>query len=219
MVVTNKQNFPNGKFFCYSLYMNPIFGIDEAGRGPIAGPVTVGVFKTNLDKKELSKAIKKTRLKLRDSKKLTHSEREVWFEQIKKWKREGKCDFSVSLVSEKIIDKKGIVFAIKKALSSSLYKLKAESNQLILLDGGLKAPLEFKNQKTIIKGDEKEPAISLASICAKVIRDRHMCNVSKKYPKYNFYLHKGYGTRMHYDAIKRYGITDIHRKTFLKRVL
>lgn len=199
--------------------MNSIFGIDEAGRGPIAGPVSVGVFRSDLSIVDLKKSIKKTGLKLRDSKKLTHKEREIWFLQIQKWKDEGKCDFNITLISAKIIDKKGIVFAINKSLHSSLYNLKPKTSHLILLDGGLKAPKEFKKQKTIIKGDEKEPVISLASICAKVTRDRYMDKISKKYPKYNFYIHKGYGTKSHYEAIYKYGVTDIHRKTFLKKVL
>ena len=199
--------------------MNSTFGIDEAGRGPIAGPVAVGVFRSDLSIIDLKKSIKKTGLKLRDSKKLTHKERENWFEIIKKWKKEGKCDYSVTLVSAKEIDRIGIVPSINKALSNSLYKLQTTNYKLVLLDGGLKAPKDFKNQKTIIKGDEKEPVISLASICAKVTRDRHMDKFSKKYPKYNFYMHKGYGTRSHYEVIYKYGITDIHRRTFLKKVL
>lgn len=199
--------------------MNSTFGIDEAGRGPIAGPVAVGVFRSDLSIVDLKKSIKKTGLKLRDSKKLTHREREKWFEIIKKWKKEGKCGYSVTLVSAKEIDRIGIVPSIKKALSKSLHKIQDIDYKTILLDGGLKAPKEFKNQKTIIKGDEKESVIALASICAKVTRDRHMDKVSKKYPKYNFYMHKGYGTRSHYEAIYKYGVTDIHRRTFLKKVL
>lgn len=199
--------------------MQPIFGIDEAGRGPIAGPVAVGVFRLDIENKDFKILIKKTKLKLRDSKKLNHKQREEWFEVIKKWKKEGRCDYSVTLVSAKDIDLKGIVPSINKALSKSLHKLQNKDCKLILLDGGLKAPKEFTRQKTIIKGDEKESVISLASICAKVTRDRYMCKISKKYPKYNFYLHKGYGTREHYGAIRRHGISPLHRKTFLKKVL
>ncbi len=199
--------------------MNSIFGIDEAGRGPIAGPVAVGVFRIDIPQSDFKKIINKAKLKLKDSKKLNHKQREEWFEVIKKWKKEGKCDYSATLVSAKDIDSLGIVPSINKALSKSLYKLQNKDYKLILLDGGLKAPKEFSRQKTIIKGDEKEPVISLASICAKVTRDRYMCKISKKYPKYNFYLHKGYGTREHYGAIRRHGISPIHRKTFLKKVL
>ncbi|QQR76729.1 ribonuclease HII [Candidatus Nomurabacteria bacterium] len=199
--------------------MQSIFGIDEVGRGPIAGPVAVGVFRLDIENKNFKILVKKTNLKLRDSKKLSHAEREKWFEVIKKWKKEGKCDYKVTLVSAAKIDSIGIVPAIKRALSNSIYKLKTSDYKIVLLDGGLKAPKEFARQKTIIKGDEKEPAIALASICAKVTRDRYMDRVSKIYPKYNFYMHKGYGTKAHYEAIYRYGITDIHRKTFLKKVL
>jgi ribonuclease HII len=86
----------------------------------------------------------------------------------------------------------------------------------VLLDGGLKAPVEFKNQKTIIKGDEKEMVIALASICAKVLRDRKMNLLAKKYSNYGFEKHKGYGTKGHYEAIKKYGMLSVHRKSFLK---
>lgn len=194
----------------------PIFGIDEAGRGPIAGPVAVGVFKSKLNNKDVRKLIKKTKVKLQDSKKLTYNQREAWLEQIKKWKKEEKCDFAVTLVSEKIIDKYGIIFAINKALKISLYKLKPKVPSVILLDGGLKAPKEFYNQKTIIKGDEKEIPIMLASIVAKVTRDAYMEKQAELYPEYDFERHKGYGTPKHYLALKRYGLTPLHRKSFLR---
>ena len=85
----------------------------------------------------------------------------------------------------------------------------------IFLDGGLKAPVEYVNQKTIIKGDELFPVISLASIVAKVTRDNLMTKHSKEYPEYGFEKHSGYGTKTHYDAIKKYGLTPIHRKSFI----
>ena len=86
----------------------------------------------------------------------------------------------------------------------------------ILLDGGLRAPKEYKNQKTIIKGDEKELAIALASIVAKVTRDVLMVKLAKKYPGYRLEKHKGYGTKKHYQALKNKGISAIHRKSFLR---
>ena len=85
----------------------------------------------------------------------------------------------------------------------------------VLLDGGLKAPINYLNQKTIIKGDEKEMVIALASICAKVLRDRKMNTLANKHPKYGFDGHKGYGTRKHYLAINKYGMLATHRRSFL----
>ena len=90
---------------------------------------------------------------------------------------------------------------------------------MILLDGGLRAPAEYTNQKTIIKGDVKEQVIALASICAKVMRDRKMIVWSKKYTKYGFDKNKGYGTSQHYEAIRKYGLIDLHRRSFLQKSL
>ncbi|MBI5400711.1 MAG: hypothetical protein HZB12_01160 [Candidatus Yonathbacteria bacterium] len=90
---------------------------------------------------------------------------------------------------------------------------------MVLLDGGLRAPAHYSNQKTIIKGDEKELSIALASIVAKVARDKKMIALAKKFPAYGFEKHKGYGTRAHYEAIKKHGATKHHRKSFLKNVV
>ena len=190
-------------------------GIDEVGRGPIAGPVAVGSF-VILDKKAL-----RLFTKVKESKQLKEKDREELFKKIEKIRDEGQVDFSVVFQSEKIIDKKGLSFAIKNALRISLDKM-VERNNLkkenikVLLDGGLKAPKEYINQKTIIKGDEKEKIIALASICAKVLRDRKMKKFANKYPGYRFEVNKGYGTKGHYEAIDKYGLTDLHRRTFLK---
>ncbi|MDQ5930744.1 MAG: ribonuclease [Bacteroidota bacterium] len=199
-----------------------LVGIDEVGRGPIAGPVSVGVFVC--DKIVLNKLIKNGPTILKDSKKLTKDKREQWFKYIGGCVKLGICNFSVSSVSAKEIDKIGIVKSIQKAMDTSLSKLssscklKAVSCQ-ILLDGSLKAPSQYKNQRTIIKGDEKEPVIAIASIMAKVTRDRYMAIMAKKHPAYGFMGHVGYGTKEHYKAIKQHGITDIHRKTYLKNIL
>ncbi len=191
-----------------------LIGIDEVGRGPIAGPVAVGAFVY------LKPEAKKYFHGVKESKQLTEEKREIWFGKIKKAKQDGLIDFAVSFQNEKIIDKKGISFAIKKALATSVsvFKIKPEE-VMILLDGGLRAPAEYTNQKTIIKGDVKEQVIALASICAKVMRDRKMIVWSKKYTKYGFDKNKGYGTSQHYEAIRKYGLIDLHRRSFLQKSL
>lgn len=191
-----------------------LIGIDEVGRGPIAGPVAVGAFVYLKPKaKRLFRGVK-------ESKQLTEEKREEWFEKIEKAKKNGLIDFAVTFQSEKVIDERGISFAIKKALAMSLAKLKLDSDDVqVLLDGGLKAPPEYENQKTIIKGDVKEQVIALASICAKVTRDRKMRALAKKYPEYGFDVNKGYGTRRHYEAIKKNGLTNLHRRSFLQKTL
>ena len=193
------------------IQMRYIVGIDEAGRGPLAGPVAVGVVKVNKLKKfnKLVKGIK-------DSKKLSEAKREEWFEKLHEVEPRVKTKFAVYLISEKIIDKHGIAYAIRLGIKKCLIKLKVSDNSKIFLDGGIKAPENFLHQTTIIKGDEKIPVISLASICAKVTRDRFMIKLSKKYPQYNFHIHKGYGTLMHRKLIKKHGPSPAHRKSFLK---
>lgn len=194
-------------------------GIDEVGRGPIAGPVGVGAF--------LIKAVDQSKIRrifkgVKESKQLTASKREFWKAKIDEMTELGLCKYKVTMVSASIIDQKGISFAINKALQSSL---KFVTDTLppgevkVLLDGGLKAPAEFINQKTIIKGDEKEILIALASIAAKVVRDRYMTKISKKYPGYSLDVHKGYGTRAHMIAIKKLGITTEHRSTYMKSII
>lgn len=188
-------------------------GIDEVGRGPIAGPVAVGAFVfLKPEAKKFFKGVK-------ESKQLTEEKREQWFVRILEGQKKDLIDFSVAFQSEKVIDSKGISFAIRKALASSLSNLKINPEQaIVLLDGGLKAPEIYKNQKTIIKGDVKEQVIALASICAKVLRDRRMRKWAKKYKEYEFDVHKGYGTKGHYEAIKKHGLTALHRRSFCKRV-
>ena len=187
-----------------------LIGIDEVGRGPIAGPVAVGAFVyLKPEAKKLFRGVK-------ESKQLTEEKREIWFGKIEKTKIDGLINFAVTFKTEKVIDKKGISFAIKKALATSLAKLKINPKEAqVLLDGGLKAPFEYKNQKTIIRGDIKEQVIALASICAKVTRDRKMQALAKKYPEYGLDVNKGYGTKAHYEAIKKSGLTNIHRRSFI----
>jgi len=205
-----------------------IIGIDEAGRGPLAGPVAVGVFAVRFDEaRDIFKMFKAAR----DSKKMTPAGREEVFLAIKQAKKTSLVHFAVSFSSAKMIDEKGIVPAIRSALDRSLKKierrvdLRTEGRPLqaldvckVLLDGSLVAPARYKNQKTIIGGDDTEKVISLASICAKVLRDHKMARIAKKYPHYGFEIHKGYGTRAHYTAIKRLGPSPEHRKSFLAKI-
>lgn len=191
-----------------------VVGIDEVGRGPLAGPVAVCAFKMPI------KFDSKSFGKIKDSKKLSAKEREEIFKKLKSLKTEGAVDYFISYESAKRIDTIGISKAIKNCLEKSLNKLKLDSKEcLILLDGGLKAPVLYKNQNTIIKGDEKERSIAFASIAAKVSRDAFMRTLSKKYPKYFFDLHKGYGTKKHCEAINNNGLSPEHRKSFCKNFL
>lgn len=200
-----------------------VIGIDEVGRGPLAGPVTVCALALPINQRLTTND---ARLILRDSKKLSPKQREKWLEWIKRQK----IAYSISSVSPKIIDKINISQAanlaatrcVKKLLSDN--KLQTTNKKIkIFLDGGLHINTKtLKNlsagwrTETVIKGDEKIPAISLASIIAKVHRDKLMEKNNKNYPGYGFEKHKGYGTKLHYKMIKKYGISDIHRKTFLK---
>ncbi len=195
-------------------YMKVIIGVDEAGRGPLAGPVSVGVVAAK--NKKFSKELKG----IRDSKKFSESQREEWFKKIKKLKREGIVDYAVSLCGAKVINERGIVGAIKLALARSLKKLECPPNKCeILLDGSLYAPAVYKKQKTIIGGDDEIPLISAASIMAKVTRDRKMGRLAKKFPGYGFEIHKGYGTAKHIKAIKKLGATEEHRKLFIRNFI
>lgn len=199
-----------------------IIGIDEVGRGPLAGPVAVAAFQLPITNYQLliENAKKEIKAPLRDSKKLSKKQREVWFEYLKVAKTEGLCDYAVSFVSPENIDKFGIAKCIQKALNSSIVNLMKTSllepsYYKLMLDGGLKAPVEYVNQETIIRGDELHPVISMASIVAKVTRDTVMAKYAKEYPEYGFEKHSGYGTKTHYEAIKKYGQVSIHRKTFI----
>ncbi len=197
-----------------------LVGIDEAGRGPLAGPVSVGVFVVS------SSAILRKFRGVKDSKQLSEKQREEWLKKIKEARGvKGKVQevaYAVSFSGAKIIDKHGITYAVRSAINRALKRLERDGfigeDSYIKLDGLLHAPSRFRNQKTIINGDATEPIIALASICAKVYRDRRMKRFAKKYPRYGFEIHKGYGTAAHYKAIKKYGMTPIHRRSYLKNL-
>lgn len=191
-----------------------IIGIDEVGRGPIAGPITIcaACFKSPGNTNFL-KGIK-------DSKHLSAKIRYDWYKKFIQAKNKKLIDFAISSVGSKTIDQKGINFATKLAIRRVLNRLNKDPKQVkILLDGLLYAPPKYLNQKTIIKGDQKEKVISCASVIAKVYRDRKMDGLSKKYPEYGFEVHKGYGTSLHRKAIKKYGLSKIHRKSFCRNLV
>lgn len=192
--------------------MRHTVGIDEAGRGPLAGPVSVGLVR-------IPEGFNKQFFKgIRDSKQLTAEERELWYSLALEAKKRGELDFAVSLVSERVIDAHGIAYALRLGIKRCLAKLEVSAEDQIFLDGALKAPAAFTRQLTVVKGDEKIPVISLASVVAKVARDRKMVRLAKKFPKFGFEVNKGYGTRVHLSALAKFGLTAIHRRSFLKNL-
>lgn len=191
-----------------------IVGVDEAGRGPLAGPVAVGIACVPYDFNW------RVLPHVGDSKKVSPRNREVVFKQALTLKKQGKLDFAVILINASVIDKKGITYAVKNGISRAFMKLKLNPKKVeVRLDGLLKAPEEYVNQQTIIKGDLKEKVIGLASIMAKVTRDRMMVRLARTYPEYSFEAHKGYGTKVHRSLIKTHGLSLIHRRSYTKRVL
>lgn len=194
--------------------MKWLVGVDEAGRGPLAGPVAVGVAVVPMDFDwDLI-------LGVGDSKKVTPKNREVVFQRAHELKTESVIDFKVSLISVSIIDTKGITYAVRLGIQKCLDSLNLDPETCdVRLDGLLKAPEEFLTQATIIKGDSKEKSIGLASIMAKVTRDRYMERLSLKHPEYGFANHKGYGTKTHCEMILKHGMTPFHRHTFCANLL
>lgn len=184
----------------YSKKIKVIVGVDEAGRGPLAGPVVAA--SCILPRAYINKEIN-------DSKQLTEKKREELFEIIKK----DAIAYGVGIVSAEEIDKLNIYEATKKAMKEAINNLKVKFD-LILTDA---MPLKgFEVEVVpIIKGDAKALPIAAASIIAKVTRDHMMDDLAKKYPEYGFDKHKGYGTKMHMDALKKYGpIEGIHRYSY-----
>lgn len=193
--------------------MKWVIGIDEVGRGPVAGPVAVCACAISL-----SQYKKRRWTGLTDSKKLTARVREEWYKKARLFKHCGGINYSVVYRSNSVIDKKGITTAIRECIASALKNLDLPPQDcIVLLDGSLKAPLLYNNQKTIIRGDSIEQIISMASVIAKVSRDKKMEVFHKKHPSYNWAQNKGYGTKEHYRAIVRHGKTTLHRNTFLTK--
>lgn len=193
-----------------------VIGIDEVGRGPLAGPVTLCAFavpQKNIKNFDLFGS--------KDSKKLSEQKREYIASELKQLAKLEKCFFTIASSSASIIDEQGLSRAIQKAVTQVLKKLEEAlmihpGNMDIYLDGGLRAPIRYFRQHTIIHGDAIIPVIACASVLAKVHRDRLMDTYDREFPEYGFLNHKGYGTTEHYRAIKKYGTVPIHRKLFLK---
>lgn len=180
-----------------------VAGVDEAGRGPLAGDVYAACV--ILDENNLPEG-------LDDSKKLTQKKRETLFDEIK----EKAVCFSIGTASVSEIDEINILQATFLAMKRAVQGMKIKPS-LLLIDGN-REPKTGITEITVIKGDAKSKSIAAASILAKVARDRYMLELSEKYPEYAFEKHKGYGTKLHYEKIKRFGISEIHRKSFLKNL-
>ena len=175
-----------------------IIGVDEVGRGCLAGPVFAAAIK--LDQKNFPEGIN-------DSKKLNKSKRLEIFKALIK-----KCEYSVGISSVKEIEELNILQSSLLAMNRALKKINIK-NHVILVDGNF-SPDKNKNIRTVIKGDQKCISIAAASIIAKVSRDLFMEELSLKFPNYNWEKNCGYGTKKHLEAIKKFGITEHHRKTF-----
>ncbi len=186
--------------FDRSITDGPIAGIDEAGRGPLAGPVVCACCIMPMD--HMIEGVM-------DSKKISENKREKLYEIIVKTA----LDYSVSVVENEEIDEINILNATKKGMLECILKLKIPP-EVVLIDA-VKIACDYKVMP-IIKGDAKSYNIAAASIIAKVTRDRIMRRYDGIYPDYGFAKNKGYGTGEHIEAIKKYGLTQIHRRTFVK---
>ena len=190
------ENRKNVKLIC---------GIDEAGRGPLAGPVVVA--SCIMPKNSMIEGVN-------DSKKVSEKKREELFDIIK----EEAISYGIGIIDENVIDEINILEATKKGLTESLEALDPKPD-LILVDALTKIDTLGIEYESIIKGDAKCYSISCASILAKVTRDRIMREYDKLYPEYGFEKHKGYGTKAHTDKIKEIGPCPIHRRSFIKNFI
>lgn len=181
-----------------------ICGVDEAGRGPLAGPVYAAAVILPSDCVIEG---------LNDSKKLTEKKREALFDEIK----EKALAYGIARADEKEIDEINILNATFLAMKRAIDSLSVRPD-LALIDGNQKPHTDIE-EVTVVKGDAKSMSIAAASVLAKVSRDRFMLEMAGKYPQYEFARHKGYGTKLHYEKIAQYGVCDIHRRTFLKKIL
>ena len=182
-----------------------ICGIDEAGRGPLAGPVYAAAVILPLGLEITG---------INDSKKLSEKKREELFDVI----CEKAVDFSIGIADEKEIDEINILNATFLAMKRAVDGLKIKPDYA-LIDGNRYPRIGGITEETIVKGDGKSMSVAAASILAKVSRDRYMLEIAEKYPQYCFEKHKGYGTKLHYEMLEKYGISPVHRKSFLKKLL
>ncbi len=195
-----------------SIYENKLYdegfkyigGIDEVGRGPLAGPVVTACVILPKGYQLCS---------INDSKKVSESKRIALYEQIKS----DSISFHISEISHKEIDQINILQATKKAMTDSFNNLGIKAD--VLLIDAMNLPSVSIRQQSIIKGDEKSISIACASIIAKVYRDNIMIKAHELYPQYQFHKNKGYGTKEHIEAIKKYGLCEIHRRTFTKNIV
>lgn len=181
-----------------------VCGVDEAGRGPLAGPVYAAAVILPIGA-EIDG--------LNDSKKLYEKKREELFEII----NDVAISVSVGTASEKEIDEINILNATFLAMKRAVLGLEIPADYAII-DGNRAPNLEIPAE-TVVKGDGKVMSVAAASIIAKVSRDRFMLKMAEQYPEYQFEKHKGYGTKLHYEMIEKYGVSRIHRKSFLKKIL
>ena len=180
-----------------------IAGLDEAGRGPLAGPVVAACVIMPHDDLILG---------IDDSKKLSEKRREFLYDLI----LEKAVDYSIGVIDNKTIDEINILNAARKAFQMALDGLVVRPDFVYTDAMRIQTDLPYLS---LVKGDAKVYTIAAASIVAKVTRDRMMLEYDKKYPEYYFAKHKGYGTKLHYEAIQKYGILEIHRRSFLKKIL
>ena len=180
-----------------------ICGVDEAGRGPLAGPVCAAAV--ILPENHIIDG-------LNDSKKLSEKKREALYDVIKN----DALAYSIAMASEKEIDDINILQATYLAMRRAVAGLEIKPD-FVLVDGN-RDPILGIDTRTVIKGDALSASIAAASVLAKVTRDRYMLEISEKYPEYQFPKHKGYGTKLHYEMLEKYGISDIHRRSFLKKL-
>lgn len=182
-----------------------IGGVDEAGRGPLAGPVYAAAVvlspETTIDG-------------LNDSKKLTEKKREALFPII----QEKALAYGIGFATEQEIDEINILNATFLAMRRAVESMHITPD-LLLIDGNLKPKIGVCEEVPVIKGDAKSMSIAAASVLAKVSRDRFMLELAEKFPQYAFEKHKGYGTKLHYEKIQEYGISPVHRRTFLKKII
>ncbi len=180
-----------------------VCGIDEAGRGPLAGPVHAAavILPIGLEIEGLN-----------DSKKLSEKKREQLFDVI----CEKAIDYSIGVATEKEIDEINILNATFLAMHRAVEGLKIRPDYA-LIDGNQYPRIPFVTEETVVKGDAKSMSIAAASILAKVSRDRFMLDKTNEFPQYEFEKHKGYGTKLHYEKIREFGPSPIHRMSFLKK--